>query len=102
MLVLFLVVGIAGAFVFFMEQKNRKVNEREFDEFVRGVKGNENLTSEEKRDHIKNLYLLNGFKLIQANHKSVTVSKKYFSLGAAMMVRDFRNRTVCLHRFCTV
>ncbi len=85
MLVLFLIVGIAGVAVFFMEQKNRKENERQFDAFVRGVKGNGELTQEEKREHIKNLYLLNGFKLLQVNHKSVTVSKKYFSLGAAMM-----------------
>lgn len=85
MLLLFLIVGIAGAIVFFMEQKNRKANELQFDEFVRGVKTNESLTPEEKREHIKNLYTLNGFKLVQANHKSVTVSKKYFSLGAAMM-----------------
>jgi len=85
MLVLFLIVGIAGVFVFFLEQKNKKENERQFDEFVRGVKANESLTPEEKREHIKNLYHLNGFKLIQVNHKSVTVSKKQFSLGAAMM-----------------
>jgi hypothetical protein len=85
MLLLFLIVGIAGAAVFFMEQKNRKENEQQFAEFVRGVKANDDLTQEEKREHIKNLYLLNGFKLVQTNHKSVTVSKKYFSLGAAMM-----------------
>ena len=85
MLVLFLIVGIMGAFVFFLEEKNRRENEQQFDEFVRGVKANESLTPEEKREHIKNLYHLNGFKLIHVNHKSVTVSKKQFSLGAAMM-----------------
>ena len=85
MLVLFLIVGVAGVFVFFMEQRNRKENERQFDDFVRGVKANDTLSTEEKKEHIKNLYLFNGFKLIQVNHKSVTVSKKYFSLGAAMM-----------------
>lgn len=85
MLVLFLIVGIAGVFVFFMEQKNRRENERQFDEFVRGVKANDELTPEEKKEHIKNLYLFNGFKMVQANHKSITVSKKQFSLGAAMM-----------------
>ena len=85
MLVLFLIVGIAGVFVFFMEQKNTRENERQFDDFVRSVKANESLSMEEKREHIKNLYHLNGFKLIQVNHKSVTISKKQFSLGAAMM-----------------
>lgn len=85
MLILFVIIGLAGVFVFFLEQKNRKDNEAKFDEFVQGVKANSDLSDEEKKEHIRNLYQFNGFKIVQMNHASLTVSKKYFSLGAAMM-----------------
>lgn len=85
MLVLFVIIGVAGVFVFFLEQKNKKENEAKFDEFVHGVKANSDLSDEAKKEHIRNLYTFNGFKIVQMNHASVTVSKKYFSLGAAMM-----------------
>jgi len=85
MLVLFVIIGVAGVFVFFLEQKNRKENEAKFDEFVQGVKANGDLSDDEKKEHIRNLYTLNGFSIVQMNHASITVSKKYFSLGAAMM-----------------
>jgi hypothetical protein len=85
MMLLFLIVGIAGAFVYYLELKNKKENEARFDLFVRQVQQSGELSEEEKREHIKNLYLLNGFNMIRQDSNSLTVSKKYFSLGAAMM-----------------
>jgi len=85
MVLLFVIVGIAGAFVYFMELKNKKENEQKFDAFVEQVKHNGELNDTQKQEHIKNLYLFNGFKLIAQDAVSLTVSKKYFSLGAGMM-----------------
>ena len=85
MMLLFLILSIFGLVLYFKEIKNRQENEARFQEFVREVKSKSSLTLEEKKEHIRNLYELNGFRIIRGDAHSVTVAKKYFSLGALLM-----------------
>lgn len=82
---LFLVVAAAGLFVYVKELRSLREAQWAFDSFITEVKANARLNSQEKRDHIKAMYEHNGYRLIAIDAKSITVSKKHFSLGAAMM-----------------
>jgi len=85
MFLLFLVVVIIGFAFYVNEQKNKKENENKSEEFIKEVRANDNLDKVEKRTHIEDMYRFNGFGIIKSDNKSLTVSKKYFSIGAAMM-----------------
>lgn len=85
MFFLFLIIAIAGAVFYFYEQKNKQENERKMDEFVKEVLSNPSLNATQKKGYIKDAFLFNGFDIIKSDDKSITVSKKYFSIGACMM-----------------
>jgi len=85
MMLLFVILSVFGLILYYKEMANRRENEARFAEFVREVKAKDNLTVEEKKEHIRSLYELNGYRIVRLDMHSVTVSKKFFSLGALLM-----------------